>query len=149
MSKRRLTVASMILMIHNVVLFLWGLFWIILPERIISVSFQSFLGRGWDDFITSNADIARFIDYHGQLLGIQFVILSIVITAITLTAYKKGEKWSWIVIAICSTIGWICAAAFDVIMGVMPALLLEIIPLIVVFCSLIISAKPAFSHVKK
>ena len=88
------------------------------------------------------------MNYHGQLLGVQFVLLSSAIMAITLTAYKKGERWSWIVIAACSTSGWICAAAFDVIMGVFPALVLEIVPLLIVYSSLIISAKPVFNRAK-
>ena len=72
--------------------------------------------------------------------------LSVAFTAIALTAYKRGEKWAWIVIAAGSTVGWLYAVVFDVLMGVIQALVLEIVPLLIVYCSLILSAKSVFKR---
>ena len=146
MSRRGMALASTLLLIHNGILVVWGLFWIIAPEMILSVSFISFAGRGWDEYETVSPTVVQFMCYHGQLLGVQFVLLGSVFTTITLTAFKRGKRWAWIVIALCSTAGWIYAVVFDVLMGVLQALVLEIIPLLIVYCSLIISAKPVLSR---
>jgi hypothetical protein len=84
-------------MVPYIVLLIFGLIWTFAPGISVGQDLQSFIGEPWSDFVASNAKIASFISLLGRILGVQLIVIGIMAIAITLVAYRRGEKWSWYV----------------------------------------------------
>jgi hypothetical protein len=77
----------------------------------------------------------------GQVLGVQLIIIGILAIAITLTVYRRGEKWSWWVFLVGNTLGWGSGLVLEGTTGVMPIVAVEAIVLLIAYIGLGISAK--------
>ena len=146
MKIEKLGIATVLMIIPSAFWLICGIGWIILPEIFLSVSYNSFVGSSWESFKTSNETISLLFEYHGRLLGIQFFILSMGLIVITVTAYKRGEKWAWVLLAVSSTLMWLTAALIDAIIGAFHLIILEIVPLFIAYCSLLISKPLVFPN---
>jgi hypothetical protein len=56
---------------------------------------ESVIGRPWEDLQASNPRIASLIDMYVRSLGAGILVVSILSLAVTLTAFKRGERWAW------------------------------------------------------
>jgi hypothetical protein len=56
---------------------------------------NSMTGIAWQDLQTSSPAIANLVDLQVRSGGSTLVALSILSIAICLTAYRRGEQWSW------------------------------------------------------
>lgn len=141
MELRSVKISWRIMMIPHVAVLLFGLIWVVAPDISVGQDLQAFMGQPWADFVTSNARLADFISLLGRVLGVQLIIIGILAIAITLTAYRRGEKWSWYVLLAGNTLGWGSGLAAEGITGVMSIVVVEAIILLVAYVGLAISAK--------
>ena len=85
-----------------VILLAVGLLWLVVgivavfsPEGIFETDARSVTNMPWSDLKASSPEAAQFVIFvYGQmgLLKLSWVFF---IIAITLTGYRKGEKWAW------------------------------------------------------
>ena len=141
MEARSVKISWKILMVPYIVLLIFGLIWTFAPSISVGQDLQSFIGQPWLDFVASNAKLASFISLLGRVLGIQLIVIGIMAIAITLTSYRRGEKWSWYVFLAGNTLGWGSGLAMEGITGVIPIVIIEAIMLLIVYVGLGISAK--------
>jgi len=141
MEARSVKISWKILMIPYIVLLIFGLIWTFAPGISVGQDLQSFIGQPWLDFVASNAKLASFISLLGRVLGVQLIVIGIMAIAITLTAYRRGEKWSWYVFLAGNTLGWGSGLAMEGITGVMPVVIIEAIILLIAYVGLAISAR--------
>jgi len=141
MEAQSVKISWKIMMVPHIVVLIFGLIWTFAPGISVGQDLQSFMGKPWLDFVASNAKIASFISLFGRVLGVQLIIIGILAIAITLTAYRRGEKWSWYVLLAGNTLGWGSGLAMEGITGVIPIVVVQAIILLIAYVGLAISAK--------
>jgi len=129
------------MMVPHTVVLIFGLISTFAPSISVGQDLQSYIGQPWLDFVASNAKIASFISLLGRVLGVQLIVIGIMAIAITLTAYRRGEKWSWYVFLAGNTFGWGSGLAMEGITGVIPIVVVQAILLLIAYVGLAISAK--------
>ena len=141
MEARAVKISWKIMMIPNIAVLFFGLIWVVAPDISVGQDLQSFMGQPWTDFVASNAKLGSFISLLGRVLGMQMISIGILTIAITLTAYRRGEKWAWWVFLAGNTLGWGSGLALEGTTGVMPIVAVQAIILLVAYVGLAIAAK--------
>ena len=144
-SDSRLKIACIVMMVHNVTLALWGLLLAFLPDRVFEVSSLAFLGRNWASIQQSDSRMVEYLTSYARFWGLQGVVLGVLTIFLTLVPYRKGERWAWLCIAVCSTIGWLSASLLDARLGLLSIVYIDLIPLAVAYCSLALAGTTIFA----
>jgi len=145
MKSRKREVAALVLMlIHDVLLGFWGFLLLIMPEQVLGVSSWSFLNRSWSSVRLADSRIADFVGSYMRFWGLEGLLLAAVVTTLTLIPFRKGELWSWVCIAACSSIGWIAAVVLDIQLGLLSLIYVDVVPLIIAYCGLAVVANVVF-----
>ncbi len=144
MNRTTKRLSTALLLIHNVQLLLWSALLLLMPERIFQVSFRTFARRSWNDMQAVDQQLVRYVGYYARFWGVQGLMIGMTMTFICFTAYRKQEKWSWILVLIAATIGWGSAIALDIILKDSAVVWFDAVPLLMAYASLILSAKGAF-----
>jgi hypothetical protein len=139
---RRLSTA--LLLLHNVQLLLWSALLLLMPERILQVSFRTFAGRSWNDLQAVDQQLVRYVGYYARFWGVQGLMIGMTMTFICFTSYRKQERWSWILVLIAATIGWGSAIALDIVLKDSVVVWFDAVPFLMAYASLILSAKGVF-----
>ncbi len=141
MEARSINISWKILMVPYIVLLILGLIWTFVPNISVGQDVQSYTGQRWLHIVAMNPKLTSFISLLGRVLGVQLIVIGIMAMAITLTAYKRGEKWSWYVFLAGNTLGWGSGLAMEGITGVIPVAIIVAIMLLIAYVGLAISAK--------
>ena len=85
-----------------IILFAWGIFGVIggslnivEPTPEIIRDFEPITGTMWSELLATNPRAATFIDFTLRSAGILILAISLLMVALSLKAYRKGEKWAW------------------------------------------------------
>jgi hypothetical protein len=141
MNKTKRTISITLLLLHNLQLLLWSALLVIMPERIFQVSFGTFAGRSWTRLRAVDEELVRYVGYYARFWGIQGLMIGMILTFICFTAYRKLEKWARLLVLIAATIGWGSAAALDIVLKDFLIVWFDIIPLLMVYASLLLSTR--------
>src|SRR5213594_91962 len=60
-----------------------------------SVLFQRLTGTTWTDLQATDPGAANLIDYQVRASGMHLLIVGILSVAVSLTGFRKGERWAW------------------------------------------------------
>ena len=75
-----------------------------LPDLLVGGSFyqekegtllEAITGRTWEQLKVASPNAAAMIDLKLRLGGVQFLFLGLFSMAITLTGFRRGERWAW------------------------------------------------------
>jgi len=72
-----------------------GLYSVFLPEGVFEADVQSVTNMPWSELKASSPVAADFVIFIYGLLGLLKISWSFFVLAITLTGYRRGEKWAW------------------------------------------------------
>jgi len=72
-----------------------GFFSVFLPEGVFETDVQSVTNMPWSELKASSPVVADFVIFIYGQLGLLKLSWSFFVLAITLTGYRKGEKWAW------------------------------------------------------
>ena len=85
-----------------VILLAAGLLWLVVgivavyqPEGIFEGDAQSVTNIPWSELKASSPVAASFVIFIYGQMGLLMISWSLFVIAITLTGYRKGEKWAW------------------------------------------------------
>jgi hypothetical protein len=85
-----------------VILLAVGLLWLVVgivavlsPEGIFEGDAQSVTNMPWSELKASSPVVANFVIFIYGQMGLLKISWSLFILAITLTGYRRGEKWAW------------------------------------------------------
>ena len=85
-----------------VILLAVGLLWLVVgivavfqPEGIFEADAQAVTNLPWTDLKASSPEASNFIIFVYGQMGLLKISWSLFILAITLTGYRRGEKWAW------------------------------------------------------
>jgi hypothetical protein len=85
-----------------VILLLVGLLWLLVgfvavfsPEGIFEADAQAVTKMPWSELEASSPTAANFVIFVYGQMGLLKISWSLFILAITLTGFRRGEKWAW------------------------------------------------------
>ena len=85
----------------EVFLFL-GLLWVVVgivpvfsPGELLRTEAQLITGMSWNELKASSPIATDLVRFHYGGMGLLKMSWSFLVLAITLTGYRKGEKWAW------------------------------------------------------
>ena len=85
-----------------VILLLVGLLWLLVgfvavfsPEGIFEADAQAVTKMPWSELKASSPTAANFVIFVYGQMGLLKISWSLFILAITLTGFRRGEKWAW------------------------------------------------------
>jgi len=87
--------AWVILLVLGLLWFVVGLYSVFLPEGVFETDVQSVTNMPWSELKASSPVAADFVIFTYGLLGLLKLSWSFFVLAITLTGYRRGEKWAW------------------------------------------------------
>ena len=85
-----------------VILLTLGLLWLVVgivamyqPEGIFGTDAKSVTNMPWSELKASSPMAAKFVKFIYGQMGLLKISWSLFVLAITLTGYRRGEKWAW------------------------------------------------------
>ncbi len=142
MKSRSVSIAWKIMLVPNFAVLLFGLVFTFIPDVMLSSGFESFTGQSWSAFVSASPKTADWILLTaGRMFGVHILVIAILLFAITLTSFRRGERWSWYALLISSSLGMILDIVAVYIMGLMPIVAIDIGVLLLVYIASGISAK--------
>jgi hypothetical protein len=80
---------------------------------ILEAEYQNFTGLSWIELNTASPKIAGFITILFRMYGTFNVIFGLLTVAITVYAFRRGERWAWWTLLVGNTIAFGSAMTFD------------------------------------
>lgn len=146
MTSRSLSAAWIIMLVTNIVILLFGLLFALSPLTMNTMGFEAYTGQSWSTFASANTKAVDFVLLtSGAMFGFHLLVMGVLFISITVTGFRKGQRWAWFALLIASTIGWVSDAVAVSIMGVPPLAIGNLLFLTLAYVALGISAKPIFS----
>jgi hypothetical protein len=85
-----------------IILLAVGILWLVVgivavfqPEGIFEADAQAVTNSPWTDIKASSPEASNFVIFVYGQMGLLKISWSLFILAITLTGYRRGEKWAW------------------------------------------------------
>ena len=145
MKSRSVSAAWKIMMIPTFAILLFGLVFTFIPDAMNSQGFESFTGQSWSAFVSTSPNTTDWILLTaGRMFGVHILVITVLFFGITLTSFRKGERWSWYALLIGVTL-----TAFDIvavlIMGLLPVAIVDAVMISLAYVALGISARDILS----
>jgi cbb3-type cytochrome oxidase subunit 1 len=79
-----------------------GLLWVVVglvqvfsPDELLRTDTQLITGMSWSELKTLSPVVTDLVRFHYGGMGLLKTSWSFLVLAITLTGYRRGEKWAW------------------------------------------------------
>ncbi|HEX6846591.1 MAG TPA: hypothetical protein VF144_06415 [Chitinophagaceae bacterium] len=82
---------------------------------ILEAEYQNFTGLSWSQLSVTSPKVADFITILFRMYGTYCMLFGMLTVAITITAFRKGERWAWWALLIGNTIAYGSAITFDLV----------------------------------
>ena len=146
MESRSVRIAWKIMMVPNFAVLLFGLVFTFIPDAMNSQGFESFTGQNWSAFVSASPNTTDWILLTaGRMFGVHILVIAILIFAVTLMSFRRGERWSWYTLLMAITLGMTLDIVAVYIMGQIQVVAIDIIVLLIAYIALGISAKDILS----
>lgn len=105
MESKSVKLSWILLIVPSIILMLYGVSVLLGPGTYAEIYFQP-TGQPWAEFNGANPNVANLIIQLFLGLGIGVLTIGFLTASITLTAYRKGERWAWYVLLVGVTLAW-------------------------------------------
>ena len=120
-----------------------GVLFLLAPHGALGEEFAAFTGSSWTDFTSANPKPSELLLVTAKEKGAFILSIGVLIIAIALTSYRKGERWSWYALLVSGIIGWSGGLIYHITIGIRQALTGGLIAIIGVIIFIIAIALPA------
>ena len=108
---------------------------------ILVAEYQNFTGLSWIELKTASPKIADFITILFRMYGTFNVVFGLLTVAITVTAFRRGERWAWWTLLVGNTIAFGSAMTFDrVVKAIGIFEISEYLGIVIIYAALVITA---------
>jgi hypothetical protein len=142
----RRRVAWLLILLADIGLLLWGTMAALAPDHllgprsspILPAGYEGFTGLRWSEL----ADNTRgFITVLFRLYGAFNVAVALLAIAITITAFRRGEKWAWWALLLGNTLAYGAAMTYDrLVAAIGPFEVLEYVGIAGIYAALAVTA---------
>src|SRR5262245_28362599 len=136
---------------------LWGAMAALLPEHLLGpnstpiliAGYEGFTKGSWSELVQTSPKIADYITLLFRLYGAFNVAFSLPAIALTVTAFRRGDRWAWWALLLGNTIALGAAMTYDrIVNAIGPFEMAEYVGLVAVFVALAVTARsPALIQV--
>ena len=147
MSRRQ--IAWILILIVDVGYIAWGAGAAIAPDHllgpggkaILPAGYEGYSGASWSELAGASPLTAAYMALLYRMYGIYNVLFGFMGSAITVTAFRRGEPWSWWTLLVGNTVALVSAITYDkTVNAIGPFELTEYLGLILVWAALAITA---------
>jgi hypothetical protein len=82
-----------------------GLLWVVVglmqafsPDVLLDTDAQRVTGMSWNELKDLSPESSELVRYHYWEMGLLKLSWSLLVLAVTLTGYRRGEKWAWYIL---------------------------------------------------
>jgi hypothetical protein len=119
--KRLQRVAWILILIVDVGYIAWGGGVAVSPDHllgpggraILPAGYEGYSGASWSDLAGASPLIAGYMRVLFRIYGVYCVLFGFMGSAITLTAFRRGERWAWWVLLVGNTVALMSAMTYD------------------------------------
>ena len=119
MNRRR--IAVILFLIVDVGFVLWGgmaavfLHQLLGPhgQPILPAGYEGYTSGSWAGLVATNPMAARYMEVLFRMYGIFNFIFGVLTVAITLTAFRRGERWAWWALLAGNLLALVSATRYD------------------------------------
>ena len=110
-------------------------------KGILPAGYEGYSGGAWPQLASASPTVARYMTLLFRMYGIYNVVFGLMTVAITLTAFRRGERWAWWTLLVGNTIALVSAMIYDWTVGAIgPFELSEYLGLASIYAALAITA---------
>lgn len=138
--------AWVLILFADVGLLLWGAMAALAPDHLLGPRSTPILTAGYEGFTrlrwSELADNTRgFITVLFRLYGAFNVAVALLAIAITITAFRRGERWAWWALLVGNTLAYGAAMTYDRLVGAIgPFEMLEYVALAGIYAALAVTS---------
>jgi hypothetical protein len=142
-------VALILILIVDGGFVLWGAMAAALPDHlpgpggtpILTAGYEGFSKGSWSELAGTSPVTAKYIVVLFRMYGIFNAVFGLMAIAITVTAFRHGERWAWWALLVGNTIALVSAMTYDwTVNAIGPFELSEYIGLVIIYGALAITA---------
>jgi hypothetical protein len=147
--ERRRHVAWILILIADVGFLAWGAMAAALPDLlpgpggtpILTAGYEGFSKGSWSELARTSPMAAKYIVVLFRMYGVFNVVFGLMAVAITVTAFRRGERWAWWALLVGNTIAFVSAMTYDrTVNAIGPFELSEYLGLAVIYGALAVTA---------
>lgn len=141
--------AWLLILLADAGLLAWGAMAALAPEQllgpgsapILNAEYAGFAGHAWSDLTSASPLTADFITLLFRMYGTFNVAFALMAIAVTLTAFRRGERWAWWALLMGNTLAFVAAMMYDRTVGAIgPFELTEYLGLGAIYLALAVTA---------
>jgi hypothetical protein len=114
-------VAWSLILIVDALLVAWGAMAAALPDYllgpggrpILPAGYEGFSGESWSELARTSPATAGYIALLFRMYGVFNMVFGLMAVAITVTAFRRGERWAWWALLVGNTIALVSAMTYD------------------------------------
>ncbi len=127
----------------------WGAMAAALPDHlagpggtpILVAGYEGFSGASWSALASASPMAASYMVVLFRMYGVFNVVFALMAIAITVTAFRRGERWAWWTLLASNTIAYVSAMTYDrVVNAIGPFELSEYLGLALIYIALALTA---------
>ena len=147
MKRRR--VALILTLIVDVGFVLWGAMAAAAPDHllgpggkaILPAGYEGFSGASWVELTRTSPLTAAYMAVLYRMYGIFNVVFGLMAIAITVTAFRRGDRWAWWALLVGNTLALVSAMTYDrMVNAIGPFELSEYVGLAGIYAALAVTA---------
>jgi len=110
-------------------------------KAILQAGYEGYSGGSWSELGGAFPLIAGYMTVLYRMYGVYNVLFGLLSSAITVTAFRRGERWAWWALLVGNTVALVSAMTYDkTVNAIGPFELSEYLGLAVVWGALAITA---------
>ena len=114
-------IAWILILIVDVGYVAWGAMAAVAPDGLIGpggkailpAGYEGYSGESWPELLRTSPMTARYMIVLFRMYGIYNVVFGLMASAISVTAFRRGERWAWWALLIGNTIALVSAMRYD------------------------------------
>lgn len=143
--KLRRRVAWILILIAEVGFLAWAVMAAIAPDHllgpssapILNAEYEGFTGSSWSGLAASSPLATGFMTLLFRMYGTYGVAFSLMAIAITVTAFRRGDRWAWWALLVGNTLAFVAAMRYDwIVRAIGPFELTEYLGLAAIYLAL-------------
>jgi hypothetical protein len=147
--ERRRRVAWILILIADAGFAAWGAMAAALPDLlagpggrpILTAGYEGFSRGSWAELAASSPMATRYMGVLFRMYGVFNVVFALMAIAITVTAFRRGERWAWWTLLASNTIAYVSAMIYDrTVNAIGPFELSEYLGLALIYGALAVTA---------
>jgi hypothetical protein len=141
-------VAWILVLIADIGLLAWGAMAALAPEHllgpgggpILPAEYEGFTGYSWPALTNTSPMATRFMTLVFRMYGTYGVAFTLMAIAISVTAFRHGDRWAWWALLVGNTLAFVAAMTYDqIVRAVGPFELTEYLGLAAVYVALTVT----------